>query len=113
MPILEYERLAPSPETSASQTATPSHWTLWFWQQARKIVIFVVGSTVLLLGLAGLLIPVLPGWVLIFAGLVILATEFAWARWMLRMAKQRASDLVTVAKRQVSKNPDPSPDSRG
>lgn len=107
MPTVEQERLMPLPQTSVSP---PSHWTFWFWQQARKIVIFVVGSTVVLLGLAGLLLPVLPGWVLIFAGLVILATEFAWAKWMLTMAKQRASDLMVAAKRQVSAEP---PDPRG
>lgn len=109
MPILDDERLMPPPETSVSQT-TSSHWTICFWQQARKIVIFVVGTNVVLLGLAGLLLPVLPGWVLIFAGLVILATEFAWARWILKLAQQRATDLMAAAKRQVSAEP---PDPRG
>jgi uncharacterized protein (TIGR02611 family) len=58
--------------------------------QARKIVIGVVGVSVLLLGVAGLFLPVLQGWALIFAGLAILATEFVWAQRLLRNAKQAA-----------------------
>jgi uncharacterized protein (TIGR02611 family) len=101
MSVLEQETITKC-EPASPRTVLPSNWALWFWQQARKIVIFVVGTTVVLLGLAGLLLPVLPGWVLIFAGLVILATEFAWAKWILTMAKQRAADLMVAAKRQVT-----------
>ena len=49
-------------------------------RQARRLVILVVGLTVLVIGLA---IIVLPGrWIPI--GLAILATEFVWARRLLR-----------------------------
>ncbi len=69
-------------------------WLLFFWRQARKIVTGVIGITVLLIGLAGLVLPVLPGWVLIFVGLGILATEFAWARWVLKVAKERLASVM-------------------
>lgn len=57
--------------------------------QARKLVIAVVGATVLLVGVAMLVLPG-PGWVVIFVGLAILATEFVWARQLLARAKQTA-----------------------
>ena len=52
-----------------------------------RIVVFVVGVTVLLVGLAGLLLPILPGWLLIIAGLAILATEYVWARRLLHWVR--------------------------
>ena len=40
----------------------------------------ISGFFLLLLGLAGLLLPVLPGWVFIFGGLALLSRHFHWAR---------------------------------
>jgi uncharacterized protein (TIGR02611 family) len=57
--------------------------------QARKIVIGVVGVTVLLIGIAMLVLPG-PGWVVIFVGLAMLATEFVWAKRLLKKAKETA-----------------------
>jgi tellurite resistance protein TerC len=48
----------------------------------------VVGSTVLLLGVAMIVLPG-PAFVLIPLGLAILATEFLWARRLLRHARDR------------------------
>jgi uncharacterized protein (TIGR02611 family) len=74
-----------------------TRWLLFFWRQARKIVMGVIGVTVLLIGIAGLVLPVLPGWMLIFVGMGILATEFAWARWVLHSAKDRLAQLLAQA----------------
>jgi uncharacterized protein YqgC (DUF456 family) len=43
--------------------------------------------------LIGLLLPIVPGWLLIIAGLAILGTEFVWARRLLDTAKAKATDL--------------------
>ena len=51
----------------------------------------VIGGTVLLLGVALLVLPG-PGWLLIIGGLAILAGEFAWARWLLKHAKATAKN---------------------
>jgi uncharacterized protein (TIGR02611 family) len=48
----------------------------------------VVGSTVLLLGIAMIVLPG-PALLLIPLGLAILATEFLWARRLLRQARDR------------------------
>jgi hypothetical protein len=55
----------------------------------RRVVIAVVGTTVVLFGLALLVLPG-PAFVVIPIGLAILATEFAWARRVLRIVRESA-----------------------
>lgn len=66
---------------------------------ARRVVVAVVGTTVLLLGVALLVLPG-PAMIVIPIGLAILGAEFAWARhWLHRLrdgaeaAWQAGSDL--------------------
>jgi tellurite resistance protein TerC len=54
----------------------------------------VVGATVLLFGIALLVLPG-PAIVVIPLGLAILATEYAWARHWLKKARRIASDVVS------------------
>lgn len=58
----------------------------------RKIVVGVIGGTVLLAGVAMLVLPG-PGWVTIIVGLGILATEFAWAARVYQRVKEGASTV--------------------
>jgi uncharacterized protein (TIGR02611 family) len=57
------------------------------WPIARKIVVGVIGGTIVLFGIALLFLPG-PGLVVIPIGLVVLASEFAWARYLLRHGKR-------------------------
>lgn len=57
----------------------------------KRIFVTIAGVIVLLVGIAGLVLPVLPGWALIFVGLGILATEYVWAQRLLRIAKEKAN----------------------
>lgn len=57
-------------------------------RQARKLIITVVGFTVLLIGLAMIVLPG-PAVVVIPLGLGILAIEFVWARRLLKKVKNR------------------------
>ena len=57
---------------------------------AKRVVIAVIGGTVVLLGIVMLVLPG-PAVVVIPAGLAILATEFAWAKWILKRGRERAS----------------------
>jgi len=52
----------------------------------KKLVVAVMGGTVVLIGVALLVLPG-PGLLVIAAGLAILATEFLWAKRALRNAK--------------------------
>jgi len=56
---------------------------------ARRVVVLVIGMTVLLFGVVLLVTPG-PAVVVIPIGLAILATEFAWARRWLRVMKDSA-----------------------
>jgi tellurite resistance protein TerC len=61
------------------------------YRQARKAVILIVGSSVLIIGLAMVLLPG-PAIVVIPLGLAILGVEFAWARRWLSRAKRMIAD---------------------
>lgn len=47
------------------------------------------GSLLVLVGLAGFLLPVLPGWILLFVGLGLLAQDVPFARRLLERVKHR------------------------
>ncbi len=65
---------------------------------ARRIAISVVGGTVLLIGVAMLILPG-PGLVVIPLGLAILGLEYAWARVWLRKVRTRTADVIDVIRR--------------
>ena len=67
-------------------------------RHAWRIVVLVVGSTVLLIGVALLVMPG-PAFVVIPIGLAILATEFAWARRWLHRAKEAAEKGVQMVRK--------------
>lgn len=57
-------------------------------RHARRIIVTAVGATVLLVGVALLVLPG-PGLAVIVAGLALLSTEFVWARrWMRRLRSE-------------------------
>lgn len=66
-------------------------------KQARRLIVAVVGFTVLLIGLAMTVLPG-PAIVVIPLGLAILATEFVWARRLLQRVKDQADRLAATAR---------------
>jgi YHS domain-containing protein len=64
-------------------------------QQAKRLVVIAVGFTVLLIGMAMLVLPG-PAVVVIPIGLAILATEFVWAGRLLHRMKQAAGRVGSV-----------------
>ena len=76
-----------------------------FFKTARQVVIAVVGSTVVLVGVAMIVLPG-PAIVVIPAGLAILAIEFAWAGRLLKRMKQQARSMFNSrGKPKVEKAP--------
>jgi hypothetical protein len=67
---------------------------LMLLRTTRRVVIAVIGGTVVLLGVAMILLPG-PAIVVIPAGLAILATEFAWAKHLLKKMRAQASAIFT------------------
>lgn len=58
-------------------------------RQVRRILISIVGVSVILVGLAMIVLPG-PAFIVIPLGLGILATEFIWARRLLDRVKEAA-----------------------
>jgi tellurite resistance protein TerC len=65
---------------------------------ARRIAISIVGGTVLLIGVAMLVLPG-PALLVIPLGLAILGLEYTWARVWLRKVKSRTADVIGVIRR--------------
>lgn len=57
-------------------------------RRGRQLVILLVGVSVLLIGLAGVVLPAVPAVVLMPAGLAILSVEFVWARRLLERLRR-------------------------
>jgi len=55
-------------------------------KKVRRLIIGVVGFTILLIGIALLVLPG-PAFIVIPVGLALLATEFVWARKLLKKVK--------------------------
>lgn len=55
-------------------------------RKTYRVGVGVVGTIVLVLGIVAIPYPG-PGWLIVFAGLAILASEFAWAKRVLRYAR--------------------------
>jgi len=72
-------------------------------RSGKRIAVTIAGFAVLLVGLAGLVLPVLPGWILIFVGLGILATEYVWAQRLLNTAKEKANQAKDAVMRKNKK----------
>lgn len=61
-----------------------------------QVGVFVVGLAVVGLGVVMLPLPG-PGWVVIFAGMAIWATEFVWAQLVLRWTKRKVTEAAQKA----------------
>ena len=63
------------------------------YRMAKRIAVGIVGGTVLLVGIAMIVLPG-PAFVVIPVGLGILSIEFAWARSWLKKVKARAESMA-------------------
>jgi len=57
----------------------------------RRAAITLAGFTLICLGIAGLVLPILPGWVLIIAGFAVWSREYSWAASGLAFARRHAA----------------------
>ena len=78
------------------------------YKVAKRIVIGIVGGTILLLGVVMMVTPG-PGIPAILVGLGILGVEFAWARHWLKKVKAKAGDVTRAVMGRNGKKPDAIP----
>lgn len=62
-------------------------------RRLKKTVILIIGGTVLLIGIILIFLPG-PSFIVIPAGLAILAIEFSWARTLLKRAQNVANAKI-------------------
>lgn len=68
-------------------------------RHAKRVAIAISGTAVLLVGIVAIPYPG-PGWLIVFAGLAILATEFDWAQRVLDSARGYYDTWTAWLKRQ-------------
>ncbi len=99
--LLDRAEASAAPDALATVTEAPNAGPLrqivrFIARSGKRIGVAIVGGTVLLAGIAMLVLPG-PAVVVIPAGLAILATEFAWARTALDRAKEKAEQAKKLA----------------
>jgi tellurite resistance protein TerC len=103
---LEIKR-ASRPPAPIQDLAEAAEYT---WKRSRRIVILVIGGTIVLFGLIVGILPGVPGIPIMIVGFMILATEFIWAKLLLGKLKRRAIELKNAAGRMAGYEMEPKPD---
>ena len=73
------------------------------YRLARRIVIAIVGGCMVLVGVAMIVLPG-PAFIVIPAGLGVLALEFAWAKVWLRKVKAAGKNVMDSVKSHAHKS---------
>jgi uncharacterized membrane protein YbaN (DUF454 family) len=63
--------------------------------QKKKWIVLVVGWAFILVGIAGPVLPILPGVLFLVIGLVVLSTEYLWAHQVLTKLTSRFPSVAT------------------
>jgi uncharacterized membrane protein YbaN (DUF454 family) len=69
----------------------------------KKILLQIVGWTFILVGIVGLFLPFLQGILFILVGLVILSSQYAWARLLLTKVRKRFPKVGRLADQAAAK----------
>ena len=64
-------------------------------RKVRVVFDWILGLTLLAIGVAGLVLPILQGWVFILAGLAVLSSHSVWARTALEWLKAKGRAVKT------------------
>jgi uncharacterized protein len=69
----------------------------------KRILVQLAGWSFVLLGIVGLFLPFLQGVIFILVGLIILSSQYAWARVLLSKLRKRFPKMGGVADRAAAK----------
>ena len=73
------------------------------YKQIRKLVVFLIGISIVLIGCVLFFTPG-PAIIVIPIGLAVLATEFIWAKKLLKKFKETTSSITQSTKDAIRKN---------
>jgi uncharacterized protein len=69
----------------------------------KRIVVQIAGWSFILLGIVGLILPVLQGVLFILVGVIILSSQYAWARVLLEELRKRFPKVGRLADEAAAK----------
>jgi uncharacterized protein len=69
----------------------------------KRIVVQIAGWSFILLGIVGLILPVLQGLLFILVGVIILSSQYAWARVLLAKLRKRFPKVGRLADEAAAK----------
>ena len=75
-----------------------------------KLLELAAGIGLVVLGIIGLILPIMPGWVFLIPGLVILSRHFHWAKRLLDWARQKAGEAKDKLEGGARKSPQTPPE---
>ena len=81
----------------------------WIPRPVRRVIVLVIGGTLMLLAVIGMILPIMPGVIFIPLALAIVALEFAWAARWLHKLKRTAGNVHQRIKDGVRGKPQPAP----
>lgn len=67
-------------------------------RRVKKITAIAAGFTILIIGLIGIVAPVIPGILLIFVGLTLLSVQYIWARHAIKRIRSEFNNIKKSAK---------------
>ena len=82
--------------------STGRDYIRWIGRNSWRVLVTVVGFSLIALGLVLLVFPG-PGLLVIVAGFAVLATQYAWARTALEVTKRRAQGAAARVRRRAKK----------
>ncbi len=65
----------------------------------REKLKIISGFGLVLLGITGIILPIMPGWIFLIPGLVILSDHFVWAKRLLDRAKMYLEKMKASGKK--------------
>ncbi|WP_155121192.1 PGPGW domain-containing protein [Bryobacter aggregatus] len=76
----------------------------------KKFLRYLMGIGLVILGIIGLILPIMPGWIFLIPGLMILAEEFPWLdrflkKWIAWAKAKAAREKAPVQKEESETKP--------
>ena len=65
--------------------------------RGKRILVLIAGWSFILLGIVGLFLPILQGLLSILIGIIILSSQYAWARRLMAKIRQRVPKIARLA----------------
>jgi uncharacterized protein len=72
-------------------------------RRVKRVLVLVLGWTFILVGIAGLFLPILQGILCLLIGLTILSSEYVWAHHLLQKLKTRFPKIAALSEQATEK----------